>query len=350
MRWLALNDHFSSGNQSVPTPIRERLETLRQELASVNDQAGELGRKGDWNGQSKAALKSQQLAAEINKLRSQFAQYELRLANALWGEKSYPFKQSYLDVLNKHYHTGGFFPVDFRNDFEGARKRINAWVETQTRNRITNMLPSDVFDEASKKLVRLILTNAIYFKGERAEVFQESQTKDEDFLLASGKKARVPMMHQDHMHSARYAAFRGDGSYFDTPHQVPRDKLDPKTVYPDAQGFTMLELPYKGDELSMVLFVPRLAERLSALEKNLTSAHVQTWIGQLQQRSVHVFVPRFKLETKYTMEQTLKDMGMVRAFENPLTPKRLSSMAFPKAPTPCKSYTLPKCCTRRLWK
>jgi serine protease inhibitor len=313
----ALNGHFTIGNKSAPARIRERLETLRKELADSNQQANELARKGDFRGQGNAARKAQQLAAEINKLQTQYAQYELRIANALWGEKSYAFKQSYFDALDKHYHTGGFFPVDFRNDFEGARKRINAWVEEQTRNRIKDMLPPDVLDEESKKLVRLILTNAIYFKGEWVEVFQEAQTKDDDFLLVGGKKERVPMMYHDYMQSVRYAAFRGDGSYFDTPHQVPRGEIDPKKVYPDERGFVMLELPYKGDELSMVLFVPRSADGLTALEKNLTSANVATWIGKLQQRAVHVFVPRFKLETKYAMEQTLSDMGMVRAFVPP---------------------------------
>jgi serine protease inhibitor len=316
----ALNDHFSSGSKSAPQQVRETLEKWRQELAAANKEAGELARQRDFGGQEKAATKAQRLAAQINKLQVQYAQYELRIANALWGEKSYAFKQSYFDALNKHYHTGGYFPVDFKNDFEGARKRINAWVEEQTKNRIQNMLPADVLDEESKKLVRLILTNAIYFKGEWAEVFQEAETKDDDFLLADGKKERVPMMRRGDMHAARYAAFRGDGTFFDTPHQVPRGEIDPKTVYPDERGFTLLELPYKGDEVSMVFLVPRSADGLAALEKNLTAANVQTWIGKLQQRAVHVHVPRFKLETKYALEKLLKAMGMVRAFEDPRSP------------------------------
>jgi serpin B len=123
------------------------------------------------------------------------------------------------------------------------------------------------------------------------------------------------------MPSVRYAAFGGDGAFFDTPTRVPfGSDIDPKKVYPDERGFTLLEIPYKGGEVSMVLIAPRSADGLAGLEKKLTSANVRTWIGKLQQRAVHVFVPRFKLETKYALEKSLQAMGMVRAFEDPRLP------------------------------
>jgi serine protease inhibitor len=253
----------------------------------------------------------------LNKLQSEYGQYELRVANALWGEKTYPFKQSYIDTIHKYYRTGGLFPVDFRHDYEGARKRINAWVEEQTANRIKDLIPANALDAEAQKLLRLVLTNAIYFKGEWAEVFAEGRTKDEDFTLAGGRKVRVPLMHRDDMGAARYAAFRGDGTFFDTPARVPFGKIDEKTVYPDESGFTALELPYKGGEVSMLVLLPRSADGLEALEKKLTSENLAAWVGKLRQRSVHVYLPKFKVETEYDLGKTLQGMGMVRAFIDP---------------------------------
>jgi serpin B len=311
-----LNDHFTSGSNPPPRDVPSRLAGMRKALEAANKQAEELARTGKWQEQAREARKAQALAAEINKLQVQYSQYELLVANALWGEKTYPFQQSYLDIIQKYYRTG-LFSVDFRNDFEGARKQINAWVEKQTHDRIKDMIPADALDAEAKKLLRLVLTNAIYFKGEWAEVFKPEQTKDDDFLLSDQGRARVPMMQHDYMPQASYAAFTGDGTFFDTPTQVPRDGFDPKTAYPDVRGFAMLELPYKGGEVSMVLIVPQAATGLPAVEKLLTGGGLSTWIGKLQKRRVNVFLPRFKLETKYPLADSLRAMGMVRAFHDP---------------------------------
>src|SRR6185437_948593 len=193
----ALNDHFTSGSQDAPKEVRDRLAALHKELAAANQRVKALEAKGNFNEAQTEARKAEQIAANINKLQTRYDQYEMRIANALWGEKTYEFKKSYFDALAKYYHNGGFFPVDFRHNFEGVRQRINTWVEEQTHRRIKDMIPKDALDEETKKLVRLILTNAIYFKGEWAEVFQPAQTKDDDFTLAEGKKLRVPMMHDD---------------------------------------------------------------------------------------------------------------------------------------------------------
>ncbi len=317
----ALNDEFAAGAQGAPKEVRDQIASLRKQLQDANQRANELQKKGDWGQANRAADNARKIAAELNQLQGRYDQYELRIANALWGEKTYLFRQSYLDTLNKYYHTGGLFPVDFRNDFEGARLRINAWVEAQTKARIKNMIPKNIMDEESKKLVRLILTNAIYFKGEWAEVFQETQTRDEDFFLSSGGKARVPLMRRSDMPGVRYAAFSGDGKYFDTPSHIPRGgRVEENKLYPDEHGFTMLEMPYKGGELSMVVIAPRSADGLAELEKKLTGDSLQAWVGKLRQRSVHVFMPKFRLETNYAMEAMLQAMGMKRAFSNPRAP------------------------------
>jgi len=306
----ALNQRL---NAAVPKDLREKIDHLRKQLKATNERAAELKKNEKWSEYQGVAESSHKIAAELNKLLTQVDRYELRVANALWGEKTYPFRQSYIDTINKYYQTGGVFPVDFIGNPEGNRKRINAWVEEQTQDRIKDLIPRGAIDT----LTRLVLTNAIYFKGQWAEVFSERETKPDDFTLADGTKLRVPMMHRAKMGLASYAAINADGTFFETPNEYSPGKTDEKKLYPDERGFLMLELPYKGEELSMVLIVPRAADGLASLEKMLTAQNLHGWIGKLQKRNVNVFVPKFKLETEYLMNETLKAMGMVRAFKLP---------------------------------
>jgi serpin B len=120
----------------------------------------------------------------LNELSSQVDQYEIRVANALWGENTYPFDPEYAKTINRYYETGGMFPVDFRTAFEGARLQINAWVEGKTNNRIKDLIASGALNQYT----RLVLTNAIYFKGEWSVPFKEDDTKDRDFTLSGANK------------------------------------------------------------------------------------------------------------------------------------------------------------------
>jgi serine protease inhibitor len=224
-------------------------------------------------------------------------------------------------TINKHYDTGGIFPVDFRTAFEDARLHINAWVEKQTNDRIKDLIPAGALDEYT----RLVLTNAIYFKGEWSAPFKEDQTQDRDFTLAGGETVKTPIMHAPKLDVGRYGAFNADGSYFNTPMRIRRGQ-DPKQLYPKADGFAMIELPYKGDDLSMVVIAPNDPGGLPAIEEQLTPASLSQWIGQLKKRDTHVYLPKFKMETEYTLGDaealgTLQRMGMVRAFKDPRNPK-----------------------------
>jgi serine protease inhibitor len=312
----ALNEQLSGASSPMTADIREALAKLRKELATANQESEAKARQGDFNRAQAAQTHARDLAAKINKMQSEHGQFELSVANALWGEKTYPFKKTYLDAVNRYYRTGGLFPVDFRNDYEGARKEINGWVEKQTHDRIKDLIPADALDPEAQKRVRLVLTNAIYFKGAWEKVFKAEQTRKESFTLADGSKVQAPLMRQ-RLDVGRYAAFNGDGSFFATPARVPLGEVDSKKVYPDERGFALLEVPYKGDRLSMVLIVPRAADGLAGVEKQLTAAHLQGWIGKLQAREAEVYLPRFRLETKYTLNDTLKALGMARAFIDP---------------------------------
>ena len=205
--------------------------------------------------------------------------YKLDVANALWGEKSEPFDPAYTGLIDKYY-GGGFNAVDFINDADGSRQKINQSVADSTEGKIQNLLgPGDV-----GKLTRLVLTSAIYFKGNWASPFKTSETQDTPFTLSSGNKVTVPLMEQ-----VRHFPF------------VKQD------------GLTAIELPYADNDLAMIAILPdgdinKLAESLS-LEK------IQQLQKDMQSEMVDVYLPRFQFESRYNLAQTLSQMGMVDAFD-----------------------------------
>ena len=139
--------------------------------------------------------------------------------------------------------------------------------------------------------------------------------------MAGGGKIKVPMMNRYFNNGVRYGAFNSDGSFFATPTMVSAGAdPDPKTVYPGDGGFVMAELPYKGGELSMVVLLPQVAEGLPEVERNLTALKLQAFIDQLRDRAVDLYLPKFKLETDYQMNEILTAKGMARAFVNPALP------------------------------
>ena len=299
-------------NPKPATPeMRAQIAAKENELKASQQKEQEFQKAKKWRERSKQRATSLKLTGELNALRAQVDQYELRVANALYGEKTYPFVPAFMTTINTFYGTGAAVPVDFIRNFEAVRRQINTDVADFTNQRIKDLLAEGSLDE----LTRLVLVNAIYFKGEWAIPFEERATKQEDFLAGPNQKVAVSMMHNYKMKGARYGAFNADGSLFKTPQRIDRSTKK-ETLYPGRDGFLMAELPYKGGDLCMVVLVPQDAGGLSALEKKLTTAHLHKWIGQLEKReSVNVQLPKFKLETDYQeMKETLKALGMVRAF------------------------------------
>jgi serine protease inhibitor len=311
--FASLNKRWNRNNQG-DREVRKQIESLRKDLTDANNQAAALRKAGKNDESNKFALKSQDLAGKLNALSAKVDQFELNVANALWGEKTYPFRQDYIDTIHRYYSSGGVFPVDFKNQYEAARQQINRWASEQTKQKIPELISRNMLSPEDGKRARLILTNAIYFKGEWSTVFSEGETKDNDFLLADGSKSRVPLMHHGYL-GAGYAAFNGDGTSFDTPREVPFD--NPPQLYPDDDGFAALELPYKGDELSMVLIAPRSANRLPAVEKLLTAERWPSLVKALVARPVDTFVPRFKMEKSFELSDVMKSLGMGLPFELP---------------------------------
>ena len=207
--------------------------------------------------------------------------YELSAANAIWAQKGYGVLPDYLALLDKNFGAG-LKEVDFAGDAEGARKAVNAWAEKETREKIKDLLLPGAVQPAT----RVILTNAIYFKGKWTEPFKKDQTKDADFFLAPDKKVSAPLMN-----------------------------LTERFPYFDGGAFQALEMPYAGDALAMVILLPREKDGLAALEKSLSAEKFAEWTAKLAKREVVVAVPKFKMTSTFMLGGTLAAMGMPLAFQ-----------------------------------
>ncbi len=207
--------------------------------------------------------------------------YELHTANALWVEKEYPFVDAYFRVIEAYY-DGSATPLDFRTGWQNARKTINRWVEKKTRDRIKDLIPSG----ALSAMTRLVLTNAVYFKAKWALQFDPAGTREGKFTLQSGKKVDTPMMHRT-------------GSY----------------RYGETETCQMLEMDYRGNDLSMLILLPR-EDKLEETERLLENEVLTERIADMQQEKVKVSLPKFTLETKYFLSKTLREMGMTEAFQS----------------------------------
>jgi serpin B len=205
--------------------------------------------------------------------------YQLSTANALWGQQGLSYRPEFLKRAEASFGAG-LRPVEFLENPEGARKTINAWVEKQTRDKIKNLLASSDIDRDTD----LILTNAIYFKGSWAIPFPKASTKDAEFR-DSNTSSRVPTMH-----------------------------LTSQFGYLETDDFQGLDLPYVGNDLSMVILLPKKVDGLTGLESSLSSTSVEGWLAKLARRRVQVELPRFKVEASCELAKTLASMGMPSAF------------------------------------
>jgi len=207
--------------------------------------------------------------------------YDLRVANALWGQKDFGFKQPFIELVKKHYGAG-LREVDF-HQAKAASDAINAWVAEQTKNTIPSLVDPSDFNE----LTRLVLANAIYMKGQWASSFKKDDTMESFFYLEPGKPIRVPMM--------------GQCNEFD---------------YLEEATFQAVRLPYEGKKLSMMILLPVKADGLPAFEEMLTPANLNLWAGKLKETRINLYLPRFTMAQSLNLGDTLSSMGMPSAFQD----------------------------------
>jgi serpin B len=206
--------------------------------------------------------------------------YRLSMANRLWGQQGFHFLPGFLSTTRDLYGAE-LAQVDFAGKTEQARRRINAWVEEQTQGKIRDLIPPGVLDART----RLVLTNAIYFKGDWTEPFRKEITQAAPFHISAQQQTDVPLMYQQD--DFRYWA--GD-------------------------GLKLLELPYGKGDLAMLVLLPDEIEGLSALEAKLTTDNVSRWQSGLRKQEVRVYLPRFRLTSQFQLAEVLKAMGMTRPF------------------------------------
>ena len=215
-----------------------------------------------------------------NQLNKKDKDYTLNTANALWAQEDYKFLNEYFEIIERYY-GGNATNLDFKDELEKSRVTINDWVEEQTNDKIQDLIPKGNINE----LTRLVLTNAIYFKGNWVKQFDEEKTSKQDFRVNSDKIVKVPMMSMT-------------GESFNYTH---------------TNELQILEMPYEGEDLSMLILLP-WEDSLDSIEASLTLENLTEWRSNLMKREIDIHIPKFRFETKYFMSNMLSEMGMPTAF------------------------------------
>ena len=207
---------------------------------------------------------------------------EMAVANSLWAQEGEPLRREFLDVIARRY-GGVAHSVDFRGNAEAARVTINQWIEGETRRKIRDVIPSNALND----LTRLVLVNAVYFKGAWEEPFPMAATRDEPFYLDGGGEVQAPLMH-----------------------------LRTLIRYAHVAGCQAIDLAYSGDDLSMLVLLPDEKNRLLDIEEKISARMLHNLVLQMQTCIVRVSLPRFKITAgPFDLRQQLTALGMPVAFD-----------------------------------
>jgi len=219
---------------------------------------------------------------------------ELDVANALYRQTDREFNRDFLRLVRKYYDAK-LDRVDFVKNPDKAISEINQWVEKNTKGKITEI----ILRKHINKLTRLILLNAISFKGEWESKFDKEDAFEDIFYSADGTKKTAFMMSQT-----------GKFRYI-------KDSIKMDSFY---LVFRMLEIPYIGEDISMIIFLPEERESLPLLEKAMSIENLQKCFSKLsgEKKEVSVKIPKFKFESEYTLNKNLQNMGIKYAFEDGL--------------------------------
>jgi serpin B len=209
-------------------------------------------------------------------------EYELNTANALWAQKDYPFLEEYIDVIRQSY-GGEVTNLDFVRETEKSRETINEYIEEKTNDRIKDLIPQGILSP----LTRMVITNAIYFKGKWKLEFDKEDTRELDFYLTSENSVKTEMM-------------------FMKPEEE-------KFNYLETEEIQVIELPYQGEEVSMFVFLPK--GDIEIIESELNSEKLKEYKeGMIKTEMDGIYLPKFEFDTKYFMKETLISMGIDSAF------------------------------------
>ena len=219
-----------------------------------------------------------ELLAALNVVGADQDGVELTVANALWGQSGEDWQAEFLEQLKTDF-AAPMEDVDFTDDPEAARETINTWIAKKTGNQIAELLPEDSLDETT----RMVLTNAVYFKASWKYTFDATKTAEEPFTLATDKTVDVQMMHQT-------------GTF----------------NYARGSTYSLLELPYTGEGLSMLVILPNHAGDLHRVCKGM---NLSPTIRKFKSQEVAVSLPKFQLRSTLDPKSALEAMGMKDVFD-----------------------------------
>ena len=213
--------------------------------------------------------------------------FTLETAHRLFVQEGYELMEDFVNDMKETFHAEAA-QTDFA-DSEVARKFINAYVEEKTKEKIKDLIPDGVLNEKTK----LVLVNAIYFKATHASKFDKKNTIEADFHLEEGKVVKAQMMH-------KYE------SMF-------------KMTEVENLNSQLIELPYKGDQISMLILLPTDKFGLADLEKKLSQIKLGDLFSQIdavKKDEVDIVIPKFRLEKTIDLKSHLKKLGMARMFSD----------------------------------
>ena len=206
---------------------------------------------------------------------------KLSMANSLWMQKDYVFLPSFLELTEKNY-AAAVERVDYKTEAEKARAAINQWVEQKTNDKIRNLIPAGAISQQT----RMVLANAIYFKGPWATRFDSSKTATEPFWQNEKTSVKVKMM------SLQEKSFR----------------------YGEDAGAQILDMPYAGNQLSMTILLPKKKNGMGEVETGLTATTFDSLVSKMRQKKVNVSLPRFTVSDEYRLGKILEKLGITDAF------------------------------------
>ena len=223
-------------------------------------------------------------AALYNQFNKPNPDYKLATVNDLWMQQGLTPTKSYIDTVQRYY-SGQVTALDFEGSPDSARQTINKKIVEKTKQMIPELLPKG----SIKSDTAVVLTNAVYFKGDWTLPFTAERTSAQPFYNAIGRASTVQMMQQQ--------------SYFS---------------YYEDKHIQVVQLPYKGDDLSMLVVLPKFNHKLAMqqLTKSLSATKIKQWRSGLGRQEVDLQLPKFKLDARYQMKTLLADMGMPKAFNN----------------------------------
>jgi serpin B len=209
-------------------------------------------------------------------------EYSLNTGNALWAQRDYEFLKEYIGIIEENYKAK-VTNLDFARKTELSRLTINDYIEKETQERIKNLIS----EGALTPLTKMVITNAIYFKADWKFQFKKEETKEMDFYVKPGEKVKTEMM------------FMKTG--------------DTKFNYLETEELEIIELPYKGGDVSMLVLLPK--NDIKEVENNLTFEKLEGYKSKMKETSVDaIYLPKFEFDTKYFMKDLLMSLGMSSSF------------------------------------